>query len=119
MMPLERRLSTLSPRFGTYAAKTWSKLRFSPMITITCLIGDAVFPSFEAPGCACAAGKPIANCAMASNAAPVRNPRRAPETARLSVMQAPFLATIDSSTPGWLRELALFELHNDLLVMNY
>src|SRR5271163_3127911 len=118
-MPLERRLSTLSPRFGTYVAKTWSKLRFSPMITITCLIGDAVLLSFEAPSCACATGNPMANWAMARNAILVRMPCKVPDTTSLKVMQSPFLATMNSLNPGWQREHALAELQGDFFAMKY
>jgi hypothetical protein len=35
----ERRFQTVSPDFDTYVAKRLSKVRFSPMIMMTCLIG--------------------------------------------------------------------------------
>jgi len=38
-------LLTVSPAFGGYVAKTLSKLQFSPMMMMTCLIGVVVFPS--------------------------------------------------------------------------
>src|SRR5580658_477144 len=46
MIFFERTLSIRCPSFGLYVAKTWSKERFSPMMTMTCLMGDFVLPSF-------------------------------------------------------------------------
>jgi hypothetical protein len=44
-MPSESRFNTESPLFGTYVAKRWSNERFSPTMTITCLMGVAVLES--------------------------------------------------------------------------
>src|SRR5580700_9060373 len=116
MMPFESRLSTLSPFFGTYVAKTWSKLRFSPMITITCLIGDVVLLSFEVPSCACAAGRPMANWAMARQAIPVRRPCRVPDTTRFKVMQSP--SSQVKNRPAEQPKNALDALQRDCADMN-
>src|ERR1700722_4310603 len=43
MMPSDRRFQTVWPLRGTYVANTWSNVRFSPMMRITCLIGVVVF----------------------------------------------------------------------------
>ena len=40
MIPLESRLEIVCPDFGTYVPNAWSNERFSPMRTMTCLIGE-------------------------------------------------------------------------------
>src|SRR5262245_39985855 len=44
-MPLDSRFEIVCPDIGTYVPNTWSKLRFSPMTTTTCLIGVCVTPA--------------------------------------------------------------------------
>ena len=58
-------------------AKTWSKLRFSPMITMTCLIGDAVvlavIGSWAGAGVGAASKRPPSeNWNIASEVNPMR-----------------------------------------------
>src|SRR6185369_5548864 len=38
-IPFDRRFDTVWPAFGTYVPKAWSKVRFSPSSTMTCLMG--------------------------------------------------------------------------------
>ena len=77
-MCFDRRLSTLSPVFGSYVAKMWSNVRFSPTITITCWIGvRARFPPSPSCSFACALptngpARPI--CNITSDARPTRAP---------------------------------------------
>src|SRR5258708_4493321 len=57
-IPSDSRLFTVSPVLGAYVAKRWSKERFSPTMTITCLMGEAVMasPVFALMGPAAKAG---------------------------------------------------------------
>src|SRR5580658_11079678 len=87
MMPFERRLSTLCPFFGTYVAKTWSKLRFSPMITMTCLIGVVVSLS---PVCWANNDVPTVNWRNARDASPMREHSEAFDLGLFKNIQAPF-----------------------------
>ena len=89
-MPLLRRLSTVLPFFGTYVAKTWSKLRFSPMMTMTCLIGVTVLPSpglLLADSAVAARAGPTDICNAASETMPTRTPRRVSDTIVLIFMK--------------------------------
>src|SRR5215469_10579873 len=45
IIPSESKLFTVSPRLGTYVANRWSNDRFSPTMTITCLMGVTVLAS--------------------------------------------------------------------------
>src|SRR5271156_1429012 len=66
-IPSERRFQTVSPLFGgTYVAKTWAKLRFSPMMTMTCLIGVVVASSRDG-GVDWAKALPIASWKIAAD----------------------------------------------------
>ncbi len=94
MIPSDSRFHTFCPFLGTYVAKTWSKLRFSPMITITCLIGDLVFP--DAPdSCAFRTGVPTENWKSASPVKAMRRPSRLLSANFFSFIQEPplFLGT--------------------------
>src|SRR5258708_23915916 len=42
-IPFDIRFEMVSPFFGAYVPKTWSKVRFSPRIMITCCMGDVAF----------------------------------------------------------------------------
>src|SRR5258708_472150 len=42
-IPFDNRFAIDSPFFGAYVPKTWSKVRFSPRIMITCCMGDVAF----------------------------------------------------------------------------
>src|SRR5215471_10231047 len=66
MMPSESRFQTCCPDGGLYVAYTLSKLWFSPMITITCLIGVVVAAELAAA----AVGAVAANAVIASPATP-------------------------------------------------
>src|SRR5579875_7784 len=46
-IPSESRFQTVCPCGGTYVPKTLSNVRFSPMISITCLIGVFVWSSLD------------------------------------------------------------------------
>src|SRR5262245_13517559 len=45
IIPSESKLFTVWPGLATYVAKRWSNERFSPTMTITCLMGVTVLPS--------------------------------------------------------------------------
>src|SRR5215831_18441326 len=45
IIPSESKLFTVSPGLATYVANRWSNERFSPTMTITCLMGVAVLAS--------------------------------------------------------------------------
>ena len=73
-IPSDSKLLTVSPAFGTYAAKRWSNERFSPTITITCLMGVAVLElsrSGSLPSAARAGVRlgPSATASVSNNAA--------------------------------------------------
>src|SRR5215469_15669349 len=61
MIPSDSKLLTVSPAFGTYVAKRWSKERFSPTMTITCLMGVTVL---ESPVGFCGFAEPAANAGV-------------------------------------------------------
>src|SRR5262249_60399227 len=73
----ESELFTVSPDVGTYVAKRLSKDRFSPTITITCLMGVAVL---ESPLWALPDGSRA--CARLANSPPILNCITAAATSR-------------------------------------